>query len=78
MIFGSGIFISIGPGNGLAPVEHQAIAWNSADEPVLSITLETKHVNILRQRQIDRHFAENIFKCIFLNKKFCILIAISL
>ena len=28
--------------------------------------------------QNGRHFADNIFRCIFLNEKFCILIKISL
>ena len=28
--------------------------------------------------QNGRHFADNIYKCIFLNQKFCILIPISL
>ena len=32
----------------------------------------------LRLRQIDRHFADDIFKCIFLNENIGILIKISL
>ena len=28
--------------------------------------------------QNDRHFADNIFRCIFMKEKFCILIKISL
>ena len=35
-------------------------------------------VNTLRLRQNGHHFADNIFKCIFLNKKVGILIIISL
>ena len=34
--------------------------------------------NTLRPRQNGTHFADNIFKCISLNEKFCILIQISL
>ena len=37
-----------------------------------------KGVNTLRQRQNGRHFADNIFKCIFLNEKIRILMKISL
>ena len=35
-------------------------------------------INILRQRQDGRHFADYIFKCIFLNENVWILIKISL
>ena len=35
-------------------------------------------VNSSRHGQNGRHFADNIFKCIFLNEKFCTLIQISL
>ena len=34
--------------------------------------------NSFPPRQNGRHFADNIFKCIFMNEKFCILIRISL
>ena len=37
-----------------------------------------RNLNTLRQRQKDHHFADNIFKFIFTNEKFCILIKISL
>ena len=36
------------------------------------------YLNTLRPRQNGRHFTDNIFKCIFLNKSVCILIKISL
>ena len=36
------------------------------------------YVNTLRPRQNGRHFADDIFKCIFLNKNAWILLAISL
>ena len=35
-------------------------------------------LNTLRLRQNGHHFADNIFKCISMNEKFCILIRISL
>ena len=35
-------------------------------------------VNTLRLRQNDRHFPDDIFKCIFLNENVLILIVISL
>ena len=36
------------------------------------------HVNSSPPRQNSRHFADNIFRCIFMNQKLCILIEISL
>ena len=36
------------------------------------------HINTLRPRQNGRHFADDIFKCIFLNENVWILIRISL
>ena len=35
-------------------------------------------VNTLRLRQNAHHFADDIFRCIFVNEMFCILINISL
>ena len=35
-------------------------------------------INLFLPIQNDLHFAYNIFKCIFMNEKFCILIQISL
>ena len=35
-------------------------------------------INISRPRQNGRHFPNDLFKCIFMNEKFCILIKISL
>ena len=37
-----------------------------------------KCIDILRPRQDGRHFPGDIFKCIFVNEKFCISIEISL
>ena len=42
-----------------------------------SIMLMTKNVNTLRPRQNGRHFADDIFECIFLNENVWIPIKIS-
>ena len=39
---------------------------------------DLRHINTLRPRQNGRHFTDDIFKCIFLNKNVWILIKISL
>ena len=38
----------------------------------------TKHLNLSLPTQNGRHFAEDIFKCIFVNENHCIVIKISL
>ena len=43
-----------------------------------TVTLRTYYLNTLRPRQDGRHFAHDIFKCIFFNENSCILIQISL
>ena len=43
-----------------------------------SVGYSQKRPNALRLRQNGCHFADNIFKCTFLNEIFCILIQISL
>ena len=35
------------------------------------------YVNSYAPEQNGRHFADDVFRCIFLNEKFCILIKIS-
>ena len=40
--------------------------------------LEQWYVNSSHPGQNGRHFADDIFSCIFVNEKFCILIKISL
>ena len=40
--------------------------------------LEHLNINSSPPGQNGRHFADNIFRCIFVNEKFCILIIISL
>ena len=46
--------------------------WLAINETILL------HINILRPRQNGRHFADDIFKCIFLNENVRISIEISL
>ena len=41
-------------------------------------TVTADNVNILRPRQIGRHFVDDIWKCIFLNENVWIPIEISL
>ena len=41
-------------------------------------SLSTRMVNSSPPGQNGHHFTDNIFKCIFLNEKFCILIQTSL
>ena len=41
----SGILVSIGSGNGLSPVKHQAITWSHAD-PLLTTSLGTNFSEI--------------------------------
>ena len=45
---------------------------------MLAILFQHYCVNTLRPRQDGRHFADDIFKCIFLNENFLIAIKISL
>ena len=46
----------------------------------LTVLLSREHssVNTVRPTQNGRYFADDIFKCIFINEKLCILINISL
>ena len=52
------------------------LKMSSAKCPV--IVFKPRWVNTLRPRQIGRHFAEDIFKCIFVNENVWIPIKISL
>ena len=45
---------------------------------LLAICLQWGVVNTLRPRQNSRHLPNDIFKCIFMNEKFCISINFSL
>ena len=46
--------------------------------PFLIEKLRRGHLNTSSPGQNGRHFTDDIFRCIFLNEKFCILIKISL
>ena len=70
------ITVIIGLGNGL-------VLYRQHTFPKITMTLNLlTHsiiiVNPLRPRQNGRHFADDIFKCIFLNQNVWILIKISL
>ena len=57
--------------------------WNQLSKPMMSnfidaYTLVKAGINTLRPRQNGRHFADDIFKRIFLNENIWILIKISL
>ena len=56
-------------------------SFHSCNHPDLSRYSYPVHLCILAHLspgQNGRHFADNIFRCIFMNEKFCILIKISL
>ena len=57
-----------------------AITWTNDDhqDQLMSILKQYYQINTLRPRQNGRHFADNIFKCIFLNENVQISIKISL
>ena len=46
--------------------------------PFLHLSLFQSYINTLRHEQNGSHFADDIFKYLFLNEKFCILIQVSL
>ena len=50
-------------------------AWQTSLQPVACLT---ERVNTLRSRQHGRHYANDIFKCIFVNENFIISIKFSL
>ena len=57
--------------NGLSPPSYKPIISGYS-------TINTKTVNTLRPRHNGRHFADDIFKCIFLNENVWIPIKISM
>ena len=81
-------WVLIGSSNGFSLAWHQAITW--ANDDVLSfgplgtniseiwINMYNFSVNTLRLRQNCRHFADDIFKCIFLNENVWISLQIWL
>ena len=60
----------------MAPSYNLSQCWSRCMSPY-GIT-RTQWVNSLRPRQNGRHFADNVFKCIFLNENVWILFKISL
>ena len=71
--------VSIGSGNGLAPSRWHAIVWIS-DDRILQCQMASLGYTELtqKQRQNGRHFADDVFKYIFLNGNLWISIKISL
>ena len=80
-------FVPLGPINNI-PALVQLMAWrHSGDKPLsepMIVSLPT-HICVTRPQWVNssplgqngHHFADDIFKCIFMNDKFCILIPIS-
>ena len=81
-------FVPRGPINNI-PALVQIMAWRRSvdkplSEPMMSILLT--HICVIRPLWVNSsppsqngyHFANDIFRCIFVNEKFCILIKISL
>ena len=71
----SRIFVNIGPSNDFVPN-----GTTPLPEPLLiNYRLDTQqHIKTLKPKQNGRHFPDDIFKCIFLNKNISIWIKISL
>ena len=64
----------------LRPITHEVlkISIRKIKFKITSIFLRDKSVNSSPPGQNSRHFTDDIFRCIFVNEKFCILIKISL
>ena len=73
---------SIGSFNGLAPNRQQSIiGGNVHPRPTMLYRINRLgwvNSSFPRQNGSHLHLADNIFRCIFVNEKFCILIKISL
>ena len=54
------------------------IMWQSCDNPWHTCATRPQCVNSFRPEQNGRHFADDIFRCIFVNETFCSLIKIPL
>ena len=68
-------------GNNFTRIIHKLNAYHACGNHKFKITvtsLRSQWVNILRSRQNGRHFADDIFKYIFLNENACISLKISL
>ena len=51
--------------------------WLEILGTVSTLNIRQMHVNSSLPGKNDRHFTDDILKCIFMNEKFCILILIS-
>ena len=68
-----------------SPISQNTPFWNrtvyiSVPKGICEIDLfsDPHHLNTLRPRQDERHFADDIFTCIFFNENCCIMIKFSL
>ena len=65
--------------NGLAPTRRQAIIWSNDGRLLRHICVtHSQWLNTLRPKQNGRHFADDIFKCIFLIENEWMSLEISL
>ena len=58
--------------------QHCRVTWSCLGEALFVKILNGKCINTLRSRQNGRYFADDIFKCIFLNENAWISLKISL
>ena len=59
-------------------IGHVTLLAITGYEALVCVSHYTSSVNTLRPRQNGPHFTDDIFKCMFVNEKFCILIKDSL
>ena len=74
-------YSSIGSDNGLAPPRRQAIIWTNDGkftDAYMRHSASMSFFNSYPPGQNGHQLADDIFRCSFLNEKFCILIQISL
>ena len=67
--------------NFYTPIFRQGVLWYDAVHPSVQIAAafpRIQWINTLRPGRNGRHFADDNFKCIFLNENICIAIEISL
>ena len=65
-------------GKSLAVLAHDDLSWRCHDMLMEQLIWRDDGVNTSRPRQNCRHFADDIFKCIFLNVNVCVSLKISL
>ena len=73
-------WVNIGSGNGLMPSGNKTLPEpESCPRSLIPYGVtRLQWVNMLRPRQNGRYFADDVFKCIFLNENVWILLKISL